>query len=334
MSAVYPHHNPPIQAEAPLLTEPAHSAAPVWACITCFKSGFAALTPLLTRLAPQVDAIVLIDNSPEHDLHLQNQARLAYPHLIYVALPNNPGTAGALNRAWALALAQGAQALVSFDQDSLPREDAVMQLRKALLETAPDRPPWAALGPIWHDAISDQAMRILVPITGWLRRYQAVPAVQKSATSPIEVDHLISSGCITSVQAYQTIGPYNEALFLDYVDIEWCLRARALGWRLGIYANSRIQHSIGDHALRLGSRTLAVHSPMRSYCLLRNHLMLWRLSSASKIWLASDAIRVFTRLLALLILAPQRVKRIQYLIQAVVHAVHNRGGNPLDLGIG
>jgi rhamnosyltransferase len=333
MSAVDPHHTPPIQAEAHLLTEPAPSPAPVWACITCFKSSFAALTPLLTRLAPQVDAIVLIDNSPEPDLHLQNQARSAYPHLNYVALPNNPGTAGALNRAWALALAQGAQALVSFDQDSLPREDAVIQLRKALLETALDHPPWAALGSIWHDAVSGQAMRILAPITGWLRRYQAAPAVSINDTPPIEVDHLISSGCITSAQAYQTIGPYNEALFLDYVDIEWCLRARALGWRLGIYANSRIQHSIGDHALRLGSRMLAVHSPMRSYCLLRNHLLLWRLSSASKIWLTSDAFRVFTRLFALLILAPQRIKRIQYLIQAIVHAVHNRGGNPLYLGI-
>jgi rhamnosyltransferase len=333
MSAVDPHHTLPIKAEAHLHTAALPSPTPVWACITSFKSSFTALTPLLARLAPQVEAIVLVDNSPAHDLHLQNQACSAYPHLIYVALPDNPGTAGALNRAWALALAQGAQALVSFDQDSLPREDAVIQLRKALLETAPDHPPWAALGSIWHDAVSGHAMRILAPITGWLRHYLSAPTVQKSATPPIEVDHLISSGCITSAQAYQTIGSYNETLFLDYVDIEWCLRARALGWRLGVYANSRIQHSIGDHALRLGSRMLAVHSPMRSYCLLRNHLLLWRLSSASKIWLTSDAIRVFTRLLALLILAPQRIKRIQYLIRAIVHAVHNRGGNPLHLGI-
>jgi rhamnosyltransferase len=333
MPTVEPHFTAQIQANLHLLTNASSSQAPLWACVTCFKSTFVALAPLLTRLAPQVDAIVLVDNSPEHDPHLQNQARSAYHHLIYVALPHNPGTAGALNQAWTLALAQGAQALISFDQDSLPGEDTVIQLRNALLETLSDRPPWAALGPVWHDAVSGQAMRILTPISGWLRRYHAVPAVQTSAEPPIEVDHLISSGCITSAQAYQTVGPYNETLFLDYVDIEWCLRARALGLRLGVYANSRIQHSIGDHALRLGSRMLAVHSPMRSYCLLRNHLLLWRQSSVSKIWLVNDAIRVFSRLLALLVVAPQRIKRIQYLIRALTHAVHNRGGNPLYLGI-
>ncbi len=307
--------------------------SPIWACITCFKASFASLTPLLTSLASQVDVIVLVDNSPTFDPNLQSQACSVHPHLVYLPLLNNPGTAGALNQAWALALAHGAQALVSFDQDSLPCQDAVLQLRQALSKTAQASPPWAALGPVWHDATSGQAMRILAPIKGWRRHYVVAPDLSVPATQPIEVDHLISSGSMTSAKAYQSIGPYNEALFLDYVDIEWCLRARALGWRLGVHASSRIQHSIGDHAIRVGTKMLAVHSPMRSYCLLRNHLLLWRQPSIPKMWLASDGLRVITRLCALLVLAPERIKRIQYLVRAIQHAMHNHAGNPLSLGI-
>jgi rhamnosyltransferase len=38
---------------------------------------------------------------------------------------------------------------------------------------------------------------------------------------------LISSGCVISRAAFAKIGPFDEKLFIDHVDIEYCFRARA-----------------------------------------------------------------------------------------------------------
>ena len=45
-------------------------------------------------------------------------------------------------------------------------------------------------------------------------------------------DYVITSGSIITIAAYKEIGPFNNEMFIDFIDIEWCLRARKKNLKL------------------------------------------------------------------------------------------------------
>jgi GT2 family glycosyltransferase len=58
-------------------------------------------------------------------------------------------------------------------------------------------------------------------------------------------DYLSGACLCISRGAWEAVGPFNEKLFLYYEDVEWCLRARALGVPLTIALDARAGHSGG-----------------------------------------------------------------------------------------
>lgn len=102
---------------------------------------------------------------------------------------------------------------------------------------------------------------------------------------------IITSGSIINVTNALTIGGFNEDLFIDRVDQEFCLRGRNYGYisylcPAGIY----MRHQIGapmvcTGILGLGRRELtSVHNHIRNYYIFRNKLYVlvhyWRLAPA------------------------------------------------------
>lgn len=294
------------------------SPARIWACVVCFRASPAAMQALVDSLSPQVERIVLADNAAHESAALQ---RLAGERVIYLPMEANLGTGAAMNLAWRLALEAGADGVISFDQDSHPGAGMVAQLSRTLA-AASDTSHLAAVGPSWRDARTGKSMRILLPLR-WTRRH-AMPA----AGDVVEADHVITSGCLIPAQAWREVGPYNEALFLDYVDIEWCLRARSLGWRVAIDTGCVMAHSIGDRVFTMGGRSLMVHAPVRNYLLVRNHMLLWRLPGLAKSWLFSDLRQVMGKLAGSLVLMPARLARLKWIVRGVRDGWRGRGGPP------
>jgi rhamnosyltransferase len=292
--------------------------ASVWACVVCFHPDPSSLSAFLQAITPQVRRVIVIDNSP-------GQPQLAPEQLqgaLHVPMPRNAGTAGGLNEAWRRALAAGATHLVSFDQDSRPTPDLVHCLLATLEGPSPTDRPIAAVGPVWTDDRSGRAMRVLAPVR-FLRRHVQVPDA-----GLVEVNHVITSGCLVSAAAYRAVGDFDEDLFLDYVDIEWSLRARARGYALAVSANCRMSHAIGERMLQIAGRQVAVHSPLRTYLQLRNHLLLWRVPTISRLWLLSDSIQVAAKLLVLVLLAPARTRRVRCIFRGLVDGLRGSGGPP------
>lgn len=292
---------------------------PVWACIVCFRVQAASLQPLVDALRGQVGKILLLDNAPEWEGGI---AQLADAQVMYLPMSGNRGTAGAMNQAWQLALAQGAGAMISFDQDSLPPAGMVAQLMASLraLQQAGCRP--AAIGPGKIDPRSGKPFRLLLPVQWRRRRGPAAPA------PTVEVDHLISSGCLIPADMFRAVGPFREALFLDYVDIEWCLRARALGFALYTDLRTTMVHTIGDQVLQLAGRSLVMHQPLRDYLLVRNHLLLWHLPSVGLYWLLRDLRQVLLKTVLFLLLQPQRRERLRCILKGIRHGLRQQGGPP------
>jgi len=275
--------------------------------------------PLLAVLRDQVGNTLILDNSPQWPGDL---AQDMGSKVTYVPMSGNLGTAGAMNVAWEMANAAGVGAMISFDQDSLPPSGLVAQLQKSM-ETQPQGAVQiAAIGPGRIDPRCESEMRVRLPVKLW-RRHQAL-----DAASIVEVDHLITSGCMISAEMFAKVGPFREDLFLDYVDIEWSLRARSLGFRLCLDSSVLMEHTIGDRIISLGGRTLLVHQPYRSYLLLRNHILLWRSSVVGWGWLFSDLRQIILKSILLLILQPQRLERLKWMGKAIWHGLRSRGGPP------
>ncbi len=93
------------------------------------------------------------------------------------------------------------------------------------------------------------------------------------------VTRLITSGSIINLQNFDRIGDFDEKLFIDHVDSEYCFKILMAGYKNVFFKNVFLEHRIGMakefvslKSLKTTSRSL--HSPLRIYYMVRNFLYL------------------------------------------------------------
>ena len=94
-------------------------------------------------------------------------------------------------------------------------------------------------------------------------------------------DYLITSGSLLNLNLFNKIGLFDELLFIDSVDEDYCIRARILGYRIIKFSNIHLAHEVGNVVFRSSIKTFflikkikGVHPPLRSYYIVRNNLYL------------------------------------------------------------
>lgn len=257
-------------------------ATGVAAVVVAYRPDAGGLDRLLERLAAQVDTTYLVDNSDDEASRrlIAEAARRSGARTI--AMGGNLGVAAAQNRGLDAAAADGHRHGLLFDDDSLPPADLVARLLDGWRRAAaqPGR-PIAAVGPVVTDVRDDDA--VLVFAHTWIgpRRVPGLSRARRTGErdAPIEVAFLVASGCLVDLDAVRAVGGMREDLFIDHVDLEWCLRARRAGWRLLAIPDVRLEHRLGEQLVRLptpGGRPVHIHVPLRNYYLVRNTLLLLR----------------------------------------------------------
>lgn len=184
-------------------------------------------------------------------------------------LGSNTGVAAAQNAGVQWAIERGAAFILLMDHDSVPAFDMVERLHTVISSHV----NVAAVGPFYTDPRSGEPSHPFVWIKG-LRLNRLAPPIDGSVSS--EVDHLIASGCLIRAQAWFDVGPMLAPMFIDFVDVEWCLRARAKGWCLHGVWNAHMSHTIGHAVVQRMGRTFRIHSPSRHYFHVRNGCFLYR----------------------------------------------------------
>jgi rhamnosyltransferase len=227
----------------------------------------------LQQMAAQGAVMVVVDNgsTPEKRDAL---ARLCREQR-WVFIPNatNLGIAAALNQGMREVEAHGLGWALSFDQDSEPAAG----FSEALLTSCGQQPRPAAIamvGVSHSDLSTGVRQRILRPNPRCRLFFQKVSVAETDLAS---VTMVITSGCLTRVTAWRQLGGFDEALFIDFVDTDFCLRARAAGWLIVVSARAQLAHALGERAFR---RFLGVqfhptnHNALRRYYIARNRLRL------------------------------------------------------------
>ena len=232
-------------------------------------------------LRNQVDAVVLVDNTDVPARAVDGSA--LDPTITILHQGHNHGIGQAQNRGIAQARALGASHVLLMDQDSLPSPGMAQTLLHALRDAGPNV---AAVGPVCRDVKTGQPLP-LIQRRGWCIRRLAPEVLRE----PADVDYLPASGTLMPLTALDRIGPLREDYFIDRIDVEWCLRARRLGWRILVTPDAELQHDLGQRSVRFLGRTLYIGHDFRAYYHLRNSVAMalrapigwpWRLDQLLK----------------------------------------------------
>jgi rhamnosyltransferase len=131
----------------------------------------------------------------------------------------------------------------------------------------------------------------------------------------LELETAMTSGSLLDLRAYEKAGPFLEGLFVDFVDIEYCLRLRAQGYRV-IRANRAVlEHRVGD-LMKVpmigGDLYLTSHAPLRKYYKTRNRFFVaGRYRSLFPEFCRRDRIRFFLELIRLLLFEGEKGEKLK-----------------------
>lgn len=198
-----------------------------------------------------VDVLYISDNSPEINPQLAN-ALQQIPKVQYLHDGNNMGIAYRLNQAANLAIEAGYEWLLTMDQDSYFEPNVAEQYIHCVA------------GNIQKHTTA------MFGITMLERPKQSIDCI------PRQVTELITSGSLVNLPICIAIGGFDEQLFIDLVDHEYCYRCISKGYGIIQFDNIFLCHSIGvaiaARSVATGQRsTRSLHSPIRLYYMLRNY---------------------------------------------------------------
>lgn len=289
----------------------------VYAVVVSYRCDFDRLSMQFERLLPQVERIVWVDNGrgPQDPGWM---GRWPSNRVQTLWLGGNHGIGFAQNQGIDCAIRDGATHVLLMDDDSLPAPDMVHHLMRALTDQA----SIAAAGPNYADARRRQTRSPFFRMQ-WSGIHRLTPHVGGEAC---DVDYLISSGMLIPVAVLQRVGPMREDFFIDWVDVEWCFRARRLGYALRGVFDARMEHRVGGDIVRVLGREVALHPPWRHYYQVRNLVLLFRAPGLPARVRWAMAIRQIQRLGAILLAVSPRRDYIRSWVQGLVDGLRGRTG--------
>jgi rhamnosyltransferase len=259
----------------------------ITAIIVSFNPQADKFVPLLERLLDQLDHVIVVDNSPkDSDAALEQilQASLPLERVSLCRIGDNLGIAAALNIGIGSALDEGADFILLSDQDSLPANDMVKNLKAAYDRLSATGVAVGAIGPTFTDQYTGYTYPFQADIPGRFFYGHRAPTAEQP---DVEALTLITSGTLIPASVLHDVGPMREDFFIDHVDIEWCHRARSRDYTLFGNGQAKMLQSMGEDNLRVwyfGWLFESEYTPVRMYYRIRNYVALTKLDYIDWRW--------------------------------------------------
>ena len=285
------------------------------------------LRNLLGALAPQVECVHVVDNSPQSDARVPDLlSTLQSKNVRLRRLGHNVGIARAINQGVAEAFDTRATHVLLSDQDSIPNHDMVSGLLRAERELRSRGVRVGAVGPTFTDVHTGTTFPFQVDRPSRL----FYGHVRTSSGQPlVETLSLITSGCFIPAEAWQAVGPMREDFFIDHVDIEWSHRARAKGYSLFGTAWATMAHHMGDAQLLVwyfGWHRENAYNPVRVYYRVRNFTALCKDNQIPIRWKLRNAIYWTKFVYAHVVFSSRKLQSLHMALQGLRDGLRGRMG--------
>lgn len=267
----------------------------------------------LQNLTNQVSKIILFDNnSTEEYLQFVNQCE-SIKNVDIIYSKSNVGLSKAQNIAIKMALKEGAEWILTLDDDSNLSDDFVDNMLSVYKDSNLNV---GVLVPIVKDINSNQVSKFI--LSG--NKFRKV----SPSNIPLEVLVAICSGMLVKADVFQKIGFMNEDYFIDYIDIDFSLRVNS-HFKIITSPNSFLFHRLGDKTIikvLFLSFVVSNHSPFRRYYIYRNRIILWRkFFSLYPKYIIYEILVSLVEAAKILLLEANKRKNILFIIRGVIEGI-------------
>ena len=230
----------------------------------------------------------------------------------------NYGIAQALNRGVEFAEKSGYQWVLTMDQDSMISENMISEMRKV------------------YSLLSKQDMLQVVSLAPIIL-YEGNDFAASSTTSEryYEKIAVITSGNLVKISAIKEIGGYEEKLFIDSVDFDFCLKLKEKGFKILVCNNAIMNHSLGDRIEKniFGRKYyINLHSPIRKYYISRNHIYITKKYFTSNKWFCFKKNIFFLGfILQTIIYEEEKLANMKIIVEGISDGIKERFGGKTSI---
>lgn len=250
-----------------------------------------------------LDKLYVVDNSDkETDLEFKNKK------IEYIQNGENLGIAKALNIGANKAIKDGYEWLLTMDQDSILKEKDLDEMKDFITKMKSDDYLQKIL------SVKYDELALVSPLHMTVMDHN--PEEVTGITSPM---YVMTSGNIINLNIYKKIGGFKDWLFIDSVDLEYCLNIRKNNFKILRLNHIKMQHSLGEGIVKyIGKKKIYSlnHSPIRRYYIVRNrHYVYDMYKQEFKGFCKLELSRTKTELAKILLFEPQKIKKVSYMLK-------------------
>lgn len=239
--------------------------------------------------------------------------------IIVSPLSENMGIATALNVGISIAKQRKYKWVLTLDDDTIAESDMMKNLIESWhIVTKQGGKPIALMGMLSKDAYTGNVDDNC--------KYNNNFFVEKRG--------IITSGSLMSLDTYDAIGSFREEFFIDSVDYDYCMRARAKGYRIIKICKIGMIHSLGraeEYNIGWFKVQTTNHSTVRRYYMYRNSTVLAR-DYFMRDPLYSLAVFFFQlkTLFVVLFLEKDKSMKLKFMLQGVMDGWRKRMGKKIS----
>lgn len=238
----------------------------------------------------ELDCLFVIDNSVKNNQYIATKIN-ELPQVKYIFNGQNLGISSALNTA--LKLADRYDFLLTMDQDSKFYDGMMKQYINILRNNYLGDKTVAMFAVNYKNDLEIDSNKITV------------------------VDAAITSGSVVNVMIAKRIGGFDENLFIDEVDHEFCYRAKRYGYKVLYLSGIRLQHCIGNpiKGVFLGKHFISWnHNKIRKYYIARNIVYMMKMYPDRR---GQYLHELFSCFIKVLLVEPNKTERVFSMIKGI-----------------
>lgn len=274
----------------------------------------------IERIIKQVNTVVIVDNGSPSDC-IEMLKRISLKFKVHLILnKKNLGVATALNKGFdfVINLDHPFEWCLTMDQDTILYPKMIYNLIKAYKD-CPFKEEIGILGSNYEEYTTG---RILYD-------------KKNSKKSWAEVQHLPTSGCLTSIPVFKSIGRYRDNLFIDYIDTDYCMRLLENGYKVIISPEINMRHPLGYYksdkiySFFFGKNMITNYPPIRHYYWTRNGIILVRERFCKNMkWAINELYYLTIRRVAIVLLfEDSKLKKLRNIFLGIFHGCINYYSN-------
>jgi rhamnosyltransferase len=262
---------------------------------------------IITNISSYIDTVrcvYIIDNSDSSneaifsDVAFQNKVK-------YIFNNGNKGIATALNIGCQLAIEHGMQWALTMDQDS-----NFLNFNEKIISF-----------------VLNGDVKVALYYPNYIIEGQVYDKYIKENNEPIVV---MTSGNLIDLKVYTELGGFEDQLFIDYVDIDYCLKLKKQGYKIANLPGANLNHELGqsEHKTFFSFKGIVTnHSSLRRYYITRNRLYVRKkYRSISKVFYKTETKVFINDLLKIILFEKDKVAKFKSIIKGYSDYKNNKFG--------